>query len=137
MLTRVDRLFYDGGCGLCHGAVRFVMRREREDHRFRYAPLSGPTFERLVPAARRAGLPDSLIVLTGSGRLLARSQAAIFLLKRLGGIWPWVGRLLEIIPWRIRDAGYDWIARNRLRLFEKPAEGCPVPSEEARERFDP
>ncbi|HZH02738.1 MAG TPA: DCC1-like thiol-disulfide oxidoreductase family protein [Myxococcaceae bacterium] len=35
-----DILFYDGGCGLCHRAVRFVLARDPAG-RFRFAPLGG------------------------------------------------------------------------------------------------
>jgi len=137
MLKKVDRLFYDGNCGLCHGAVRFVVHRDRRGSTFRYAPLGGSTFERLLPVAQRATLPDSLAVLTSDRRLLARSEGVIYVLKRLGGVWPLVGDLLEIVPSRLRNAGYDWVARHRFRLFEAPAQSCPVPSAEEQRRFDP
>jgi predicted DCC family thiol-disulfide oxidoreductase YuxK len=136
MLLGMDRLFYDGDCGLCHGAVRFVVQRDRRGSAFRYAPLGGSTFERLVPVAQRATLADSLVVLTSDRQLLARSEGVIYVLKKLGGIWPLVGSLLEIVPSWLRNAGYDWIARHRLRLFEPPVQSCPVPSGEEQGRFD-
>lgn len=137
MLMRVDRLFYDGDCGLCHGAVRFVVQRDLGGSRLRYAPLGGSTFERLVPAAQRGTLPDSLVVLTSDHRLLTRSEGVIYVLKRLRGVWPLIGGLLDIVPLRLRNAGYDWVARRRSRLFDPPTENCPVASAEEQRRFDP
>jgi predicted DCC family thiol-disulfide oxidoreductase YuxK len=66
--------------------------------------------------------------------LLERSNAAIFLMKELSGIWPTVARVLRLVPRVLRDWGYRVIARNRYQLFGK-YETCPVPSEADRERF--
>ena len=54
------RLFYDGECGLCHAAVRFVLAEDRDGQGFRFAPLASESFARLAPAELRATLPDSL-----------------------------------------------------------------------------
>jgi predicted DCC family thiol-disulfide oxidoreductase YuxK len=108
----LTRLFYDGGCGLCQGAVRFVARHDRSGT-LRMAPLGGVTFERLIPAASEAGLPDSLLVLTPQGELLCRSQAVIHLLSRMGPVWRLGGHLLALIPRSWRDAAYQLVARRR------------------------
>ena len=39
-----DILFYDGSCGLCHRAVRFILAEDRSGTAFRFAPLGGETF---------------------------------------------------------------------------------------------
>lgn len=132
-----DRLFYDGGCGLCHGAVRFVLGRDRRSGRFRFAPLSGPTFERLVPARARGELPDSLVVLTRDGRLLDRSAAVVYILRQLEGVWPLIGNLVQVLPAGLRDAAYEWVARHRFRLFRAPGDACPVADRVDRRLFDP
>jgi len=110
----VTRLFYDAGCGLCRGAVRQVARRDRCGG-IRFAPLGGATFERLIPPASKAGLPDSLLVLTPQGDMLSRSQAVIHLLRRMGPTWRLAGQLLAWIPQSLGDAAYDLVARLRSR----------------------
>jgi predicted DCC family thiol-disulfide oxidoreductase YuxK len=130
-------LFYDGHCGLCHGAVKFVVKRDRAGNAFRFAPLQGPTFEARVPAERRASLPDSIIVLTNEGTLLARSDAFLHILRRLGGGWKALAGALALIPRVVRDAAYDFIARIRYRIFGKRDELCPIVPPELRARFDP
>jgi predicted DCC family thiol-disulfide oxidoreductase YuxK len=117
--------------------VRVVLRADREGRFFRFAPLGGETFRSLVSAADRAALPDSLVVRTEDGRLLARSEAVIHLLKRLGGLWRVAGALGAVVPRPVRDWTYDGVARIRHRLFAKPAEVCPVTPRELRARFDP
>jgi predicted DCC family thiol-disulfide oxidoreductase YuxK len=129
-------VFYDGACGLCHRAVRFAIARDRDGRRFRFAALGSEAFRRRVPEALRRGLPDSIVVLTPEGTLLARSAAVINILDRIGGPWRVSGRLLAVVPQGIRDRGYDGIARVRHRLFGRPPDACPVTPPELRARFE-
>lgn len=94
--------------------MRFTARRDRSGG-IRFAPLGGLTFERLIPAASKAGLPDSLLVLTPQGDLLCRSQAVIHLLRRMGPVWRMIGHLLAWIPHGLGDSIYDLVARRRPR----------------------
>jgi predicted DCC family thiol-disulfide oxidoreductase YuxK len=132
-----ETLFYDGGCGLCHGAVRFVLWADSGRLLLRFAPLGGPTFLALVGEADRARLPDSLIVRTEDGRLLTRSAAVVHLLKRLGGPWWAIGAFVGVAPRPLLDWVYDAIARVRHRLFTKPEDACPLVPRELLARFDP
>jgi predicted DCC family thiol-disulfide oxidoreductase YuxK len=129
-------VFYDGACGLCHRTVRFAIARDRDGSRFRFATLGGEAFRRVVPEALRAGLPDSIVVFTADGTLLARSAAVIHILERIGGPWRLAGGLFALVPQAIRDLGYDGIARVRHRLFRRPTDACPVTPPELRARFE-
>lgn len=129
-------VFYDGGCGLCHRAVRFAIAHDADGSRFRFASLQSEGFRRRVPAAARAGLPDSIVTLTPDGTLLVRSAAVIHVLDRVGGGWKVAGQLLRLVPRSVRDAGYDTVARVRYLLFRRPAEACPVTPPELRARFE-
>ena len=90
-----------------------------------------------MPADRRAGLPDSIIVLTNDGALLARSDAVLHILRRLGGGWKVLAGVLSVVPRGLRDATYDFIARIRYRIFGKRDELCPIVPPDLRARFDP
>jgi predicted DCC family thiol-disulfide oxidoreductase YuxK len=127
-------VFYDGACGLCHRAVRFALARDTDGSRFRFAPLDSEAFRQRVPDA--AGLPDSLVVRTPEGSVLARSAGVIHILERAGGVWWLLARALRALPSRLRDAIYDNVAAVRYRLFRKPAEACPVTPPELRSRFE-
>jgi len=131
-----EMVFYDGHCGLCHRAVRFILAEDRSGKAFRFAPLDSDAFRAAVPEAKRAGLPDSVIVQTTEGELFVRSSAVIHLMKRLGGIWRLIGTVSSIIPAAVRDRVYDWIAGIRHRLFRAPAAACPIIPKHLRERFD-
>lgn len=129
-------VFYDGACGLCHHTVRFAIARDRDGSRFRFAALGSEAFRRLVPGPLRLRIPDSIVVLTADGTLLARSAAVIHILERIGGPWRRPAELLGLVPRAIRDLGYDAIARVRDRLFRRPTEACPVTPPELRARFE-
>lgn len=132
-----DRLFYDGECGLCHRAVRFVIHHDRTGERFRFAPIGGDTFTRLLGRQTREALPDSIVILTTEGEVYDRWRAVRHVLKRLGGGWRTLGVLGGIVPGFLGDFLYDLVARVRHRFFEKPSDTCPVMGPHLRERFDP
>jgi len=129
-------LFYDGGCGLCHRTVRFILNRGRKGEAFRFAPLGGETFQKSLTSEQRPGLPDSVVILTASGEVLLRSRAVLHILHALGGGWRLLGWMGQILPRFLADTLYDCIASIRNQLFAKPAEACPIISNEERKRFD-
>src|SRR5262249_56255012 len=118
-------VFYDGGCGLCHRAVRFAIARDADGSRFRFASLQSEGFRRRVPAAARAGLPDSIVTLTPDGTLLVRSAAVIHVLERVGGGWKVAGPLLRLVPRSRGGAGHDPGGGGRGLPFPRPAAGGP------------
>ena len=130
-------VFYDGTCGLCHGFVRFVLRRAPRGRDLRFAPLQGETFQNAVAPFWSGPIPDSLVVRTPEGRTWVRSGAVIQVLRRLGGPWAFLGGCLWAVPRPLRDLGYDLVARLRQRFFARPDGHCPRMSPEDRQRFLP
>jgi predicted DCC family thiol-disulfide oxidoreductase YuxK len=132
-----NHLFYDGTCALCHRSVKFALRHPGIAGAFRFAPLQGPTFERLIEPSMRASLPDSMVILTSSGQVLTRSDAALELLRHAGGAYSALSRALAIVPRPVRDAAYNAIAAVRYKIFGRTTDLCPVMTPQQRERFDP
>lgn len=135
-MSEGDELFYDGGCGLCHRTVCFILNRGERGKAFRFAPLDGETFQRRIATGHQPGLPDSVVILTASGEVLTRSRAVLHILYALGGGWRLLGWLGQVLPRFLADALYDFLASNRHRLFKKPGDVCPRLSDEERTRFD-
>ena len=130
-------LLYDGVCGLCNRTVQFVLRRDHEK-RFRFAPLQSAFAARLLG---KKGVDASdlnsfyIVVFREEGEiLLKQSDAVLWVMEKLPGIWPRVARVLRFLPRTVRDWGYRMIARSRYQLFGR-YETCPIPSESDRERF--
>ncbi|MGI8989839.1 MAG: thiol-disulfide oxidoreductase DCC family protein [Bryobacteraceae bacterium] len=130
-------IFYDGSCGFCHRWVRFVLAVDRDGRAFRFSPRIGETFQASIPAAERAVLPPSIVVLTREGRVLTRSAATLHILKRLGGIWSLLAAAGNLVPRAARDFVYAIVARARHRLYAAPEGLCPVVAPELRKRFAP
>ncbi len=130
-----ELLFYDGHCGLCHGAVRFVLSEDADGSRFAFAPLQSDVFNEKVSEEKRASLPDSIVLLTEDGRMLTRSSAVVRLLSRLGGLWRVASWLLWVVPKPLRDLGYTFVAMVRRKVFKTPSEVCPVMPGPLRDRF--
>jgi predicted DCC family thiol-disulfide oxidoreductase YuxK len=130
-------VFYDGHCGLCHRAVKFVLKHDRFGTAFRFAPMQGATFQAGVPVDQRANLPMSVVVQTRDGALLVRSNAWLHILRRMGGGWKVIAALVAAIPRPLRDVVYDFIARIRYRVFGRRDNLCPDVPPGLRARFDP
>lgn len=128
-------VFYDGHCPLCHGTVRFLLARDRGGH-FHFAPLQGPTAERVLGAA--AADSDTVVLVRdpeGSPRRFERAAAVAEMLRDLPRPWPWVGAMLGALPRRLADWGYRQVARRRTLLGRYDT--CPLPAPEHRARFRP
>ena len=85
---------------------------------------------------RRHGIdpadPVSLLVVDGA-RVRRDSDAVLFIYEQLGFPWRLAG-VLRLVPARIRDGVYRWVARHRYRLFGQHAV-CALPRVEQRHRF--
>lgn len=127
-------MLFDGVCNLCNGTVRFIL--ERDPHgRFRFAAQqseAGQALLRKHGLLERGGLADSVVVLEG-GRAYLESDAALHILRRLGGVWR-LAYALRVVPKPLRDGVYRLVARHRYRIFGR-REQCMVPTPELRRRF--
>jgi predicted DCC family thiol-disulfide oxidoreductase YuxK len=125
-----DVILYDGVCVFCSRWVRFVATRDVE-RRFRFTAIQSPYGTRLAQAfGIDPGDPDTNAVIHG-GEAFLKSDAALTVLGALPG-WGWV-RTLRAIPKPLRDAVYNFVARNRYRIFGR-YEVCFVPDGELRAR---
>ncbi len=53
--------------------------------------------------------------------------------QRLGGVWRGLG-LLGLLPVRLQDALYGWVARNRYRMFGT-TDLCSLPDPQVQKRL--
>ena len=127
-------LFYDGTCAFCNGLVQFSLSEDKGD-KLRYSALQGQTFidkKLTTPAA------DSIVMLDDSGMIYYKSDAAVYCLKMLGGIWLVLGFAINVIPKIIRDAAYDLVGVIRYRIAGKiETEVCQLLPPSYRQRILP
>jgi predicted DCC family thiol-disulfide oxidoreductase YuxK len=131
-------VLYDGVCGLCNRLVQFILRRDR-DAVFRFAKLQGALATSIL--ARHGANPNALdtfyVVVNRDlpdESLLSRSEAVLFVLKKLPGLWRSAAFLSQLVPKFLRDAAYNVVARYRYGIFGR-VDFCPLPREQDRARF--
>ncbi len=130
-------VLYDGVCGLCNRLNQFLLKRDRQD-RLRFASLQSSLAESLT---RRHGANpkdlDTVYVVVDhnlpSEHLLSRSDAIIYVLTQLGGMWKAMG-LAKILPEGLRNIAYNIVAKNRYRVFGKH-DSCMLPDPKNKEKF--
>jgi predicted DCC family thiol-disulfide oxidoreductase YuxK len=124
-------------CGLCNRAVTFVLRRDRRAV-FAFAPLQSTVGRTILERfGRPADSLDTFLVIadyqSSAARLFAKSDASLFVTRALGGWWRGLAPL-RLLPVRLRDVVYDWIASRRYRWFGR-LDQCELPSDHTRGRF--
>jgi predicted DCC family thiol-disulfide oxidoreductase YuxK len=129
-------LLYDGCCGFCNAAVRFVLKRDRGTA-MRFAPLQGVFGAAVVARHPELRTVDSLVLVrclpSGEELVATRSESVIGVARYLGGPWR-AGLVVRLLPRPFRDWAYDMFARNRHRAFAR-YDSCPVPDAATRDRF--
>jgi predicted DCC family thiol-disulfide oxidoreductase YuxK len=125
-----DVILYDGVCVFCSRWVRFVARRDVARH-FRFTAIQSSYGTRLAQAfGIEPADPDTNAVIHG-GVAYFKSDAALTVLSQLPR-WRSV-QILFAVPKPLRDSVYNFIARNRYRIFGKYDE-CFVPDADMRSR---
>jgi len=125
-------VLFDGVCHLCHGAVCFILKRERTG-KLKFAPLQSDSGQSLL---QQYGYPadylDGLILIEDN-RAHDRSSACLRIARKLSFPWNLLFPLL-VVPKPLRDLIYGIIATVRYRWFGKK-ESCSIPSGSDHGRF--
>jgi predicted DCC family thiol-disulfide oxidoreductase YuxK len=124
-------ILYDGLCPMCNGVVKSILRFDKK-RQFYFTALQS---ERALAILADAGVKtdNSTIVLWHNNQVFLRSQAVFKIAEFLG--FPWsVLRLGRILPAKLTDGLYDYIAQRRFSWAGK-YDSCPMPPEKWRTRF--
>lgn len=125
-------ILFDGVCNLCNGAVQFIINRDEKDT-FRFASLQSETGQKLLAIHQLQHKNIDSIVLIKNEKACIKSTAALHIAKELSGIWK-LAYYYIVIPKFIRDAVYDFIARNRYAWFGKKDQ-CMIPTAKLKSKF--
>lgn len=130
-------LLYDGTCGFCNASVQFIIARDRRGT-MRFAPLQSDVGQQVIGRHPHLEGVDSVVYVDGIGdtrgeKVAIRSAAALAVCSYLGAPWSWAA-VTRIVPARLRDMAYDFIARHRYRFFGRH-DACMLPPRDVRDRF--
>lgn len=125
-------ILFDGVCNLCTASVTFVIQRD-VNKSFRFASLQSDFGQKILMQEGIDSQGFDTVILIKNERLFTRSDAALEIARDLSGAWPAL-YLFKIIPSRIRNLVYNWIAKNRYRWFGKK-DSCMIPTAELKARF--
>ena len=126
-----DTVIYDGGCGLCHYFVRFLVAEDWSGSAFRFAARASAAAQPPAEGAvDREKLGDYVAVRTADGRLLVRSTAVLHVLHRLGGMWAVVADIAALVPRVFRDVAYGVVAGAGRRTCRVPTPATSDPAPE-------
>lgn len=149
LLSAGPILLYDGECGVCSGAVQWILARDRE-RSLRFAALESALGRDLRALCAVDPRVDSLLWIERAGAGTRRSEtqssevssselqvrmysgAVRAVLAYLGGWRARVGGLLGLVPRPLADLGYRTFARHRLAIAPRM---CLLPTPEERTRF--
>lgn len=134
-------VLYDGLCGFCHGTVQWLLKHDKRDE-FRFTPQQSKLAQEVLlrhGLNRAAAVKNNSVYLvvnpaSATEQLWQRSDFMVQALLILGGFWKVLGRLLQIMPRFVRDAGYRLVAHNRYRIAGRFT-SCPIPSAAQRAKF--
>jgi predicted DCC family thiol-disulfide oxidoreductase YuxK len=125
-------IVFDGYCALCSGWAKFVLKH---DHAARYRLLAAqsPLGHALYVHYGLDPQDYETNILIADGRAWFKSEGSIRMAEGLGLPWS-TAALFRIVPRRLRDFLYEFIARNRLRFFGK-LDSCYMPAPGYKDRF--
>jgi predicted DCC family thiol-disulfide oxidoreductase YuxK len=125
-------ILFDGVCNLCNGAVVFIIKRDKKNV-FKFAALQSEIGQELTSKFNiDTSQVDSIILIDGE-KHYEKSTAALRIARELSGGYPLLYGFM-VLPGFLRNAVYDYIARNRYKWFGKK-ESCMIPTPELKSRF--
>lgn len=128
-------ILFDGVCNLCNGFVKLLIKVDKKAV-FKFCPLQSAQAEKLLagtsldPAAANE-LNTVVFILGRQG--FVKSKAILEILRHLGFPWRMLA-IAGILPEKLLNFFYDFIARNRYSWFGKK-NSCMIPSADIMQRF--
>ncbi|WP_347374714.1 thiol-disulfide oxidoreductase DCC family protein [Aequorivita sp. Q41] len=125
-------ILFDGVCNLCNSSVNFVIKHDPKNH-FKFAALQSEIGQALLSKFNLDSTKVASIILIDGDKIYQKSSAVLTIAKNLSGAYPLLFGFM-IIPKFIRNAAYEYIAKNRYKWYGKK-ESCMLPSPELKSKF--
>jgi predicted DCC family thiol-disulfide oxidoreductase YuxK len=125
-------ILFDGVCNLCNSSINFVIKRDSANL-YKFTALQEAPGIGLLKQYGINTLDTDSIILIENGKAYTKSSAALRVAKGLSGVWPVLYGFIIIPKW-IRNAVYDYIAKNRYKWYGKK-DSCMIPTPELKNKF--
>ncbi|NJM80759.1 MAG: DUF393 domain-containing protein [Flavobacterium sp.] len=126
-------ILFDGVCNLCESSVQFIIKRDKKDI-FRFVAIQSELGQKII---KHIGIDtpktDSIILYIPRKAYYYKAEAALLIAKDLSGFYSALS-YLSFIPNSIKNAVYDYIAKNRYKWYGKK-EFCMIPTPELKAKF--
>ena len=117
-------ILFDGVCNLCNGTVDFIIRNDRKKQ-FRFVALQSESGKKFAQKFNFSSGTDSVILILNK-KVYYESEAVLIIASLLN--FPWnMAKVFYLIPKKMRDNIYKWIAGNRYKWFGKRS-SCRIAS---------
>lgn len=124
-------MFYDGDCAMCNRSVKWVIKHEKNAELL-FCSLQSNFAKEFLSRYNYDFTEASTMVFADGEKVYYKSSAALAVCKDLKAPYSWLYAFV-IVPPFIRNWVYNFVARNRKRIFK--SEYCFVPDEKLRKRF--
>ena len=126
-------ILFDGVCNLCNSSVQFIIKHDKKDA-FRFVALQS---ELGIEICNYIGVDqtkiESIIFYNPGVAYYYKSSAVIEIADDLGGFYSLLS-IFKILPEKLRNYIYDYIAKNRYKWYGKK-ESCMIPTPELKSKF--
>ena len=123
-------VLFDGECNFCNSSINFVLKHEKKPELF-FASLQSETGKKILNHFDIQNAES--VVLIENDKIYLQSTAALKITKYLKGGFPLL-YMFMIVPPFIRNAIYNYIAKNRYKWFGK-MDTCMMPDVKLKQRF--
>jgi len=110
-------ILYDGICNLCNSSVRFILKHDTRE-KFLFSSLQSDASKKLLLHLNYKIIEMNSILLVENGQIHEKSDAVLKIASELR--FPWkLTASFRVLPRKVRDSIYDFVARNRYGWFGK------------------
>ena len=125
-------IIFDGYCVLCSGWAKFVLRQDKIGM-YRLLAAQSPLGKAIYIHYGLDPIHYETNILMADGLVWLKSEGSIRMAEGLG--FPWrIAAIFRLLPLRIRDRFYSWLARNRFVYFGR-RDSCFLPNDDDKNRF--
>ena len=126
-------ILFDGICNFCNKAVLRIIRYDKKNS-FVFASIQSDIGKKITNHLGIDTLKvDTIILYAPNISYEIKATAALKIMNKFGGFWK-LTQVFLFIPEGIRNIVYDFIAKNRYRLFGKK-DACMIPSKNISDKF--